>query len=65
MEAIVRTRKVGGSVMVRIPTEILEEEGILQDEVVRIDVEKIRKDWFGAFKGVGSFTHDDELNTHD
>ncbi len=51
--------------MVRIPPEIIEVEAIVPDEVLRIRVEKVRQDWFGKFKGIGRFTAEDELNTHD
>ena len=65
MEALVTARKVGGSMMVRIPPEIIELKQIQPDEVVRIEVEKVKLDWFGKFKGVGHFTAEDELTTHD
>lgn len=65
MEALIRTRKVGGSLMVHLPTEIVIEEGIKPNDLVRVDVEKVRKDWFGVFRGVGHFTEEDELTTHD
>lgn len=65
MEALVKARKVGGSIMVHIPSEIIEMEHITPDEMVRIDVEKVKQDWFGKFKGVGHFTAEDELTTHD
>ncbi len=65
MEAIVKTRKVGGSIMVRIPPEVIEMEQLQPDEIIRIDIHKMRQDYFGRFKGVGRFTAEDELNTHD
>ncbi len=65
MEALVTTRKVGGSMMVRIPPEIIELEHIQSDEVVRIEIVKVKQDWFGKFKGVGRFSAEDELITHD
>lgn len=65
MEALVTARRVGGSLMVRIPQEIIEVEGIRPDQIVHIEVSKARQDFFGKFKGVGRFTADDELTTHD
>lgn len=65
MEALVKARKVGGSIMVHLPLEIVEHEGILPNELVRITIEKAHQDWFGKFKGVGSFSEEDELTTHD
>ena len=63
--ALVKTRKVGGSIVVSIPKEATEQEGIREGELVEIEVRKAKKDWFGALKGVGSFSKEDELDTHD
>lgn len=51
--------------MVHIPSEIIEMEHIKPDEMVRLDIKKVKQDWFGKFKGVGRFTAEDELSTHD
>ncbi len=63
--ALVKTRKVGGSIVVSIPKEATEQEGIREGELVEIEVKKAKKDWFGALKGIGSFSKEDELDTHD
>ena len=65
MEAIAKTKAVGGSLMITIPKDIVIEESIKEGEVIKIHVEKIKKDWFGCLKGIGSFTKDDEMKTHD
>lgn len=65
MQAIVRARKVGGSLMVRIPPEIIQFEQLQPDDTLCIEIGKARRDWFGAFKGCGPFTKEDELNTHE
>ncbi len=52
METIQRTKKIGGSLMVRIPKDIVATENILPGEDVVIDIRKVRKDWFGAFPGL-------------
>lgn len=62
---LVKTRKVGGSIIVSIPKEATEQEGIKEGEIVELEVRKPRKDWFGATKGVGPFTKEDELDSHD
>jgi antitoxin component of MazEF toxin-antitoxin module len=62
--ALVKTRKVGGSIVVRIPKELVEQEDIREGELVELEVRKARKDWYGALKGVGSFSREDELDTH-
>ena len=65
MKAVTRARKIGGSLIVTIPKEIVKEENIKEGELVQIDVEKIKKSYFGALKGVGKFTKKDELDTHE
>ncbi len=64
-KAIVRSRKVGGSIVVRIPKEVAEQEGIGEGELVEVEVRKARKDFYGALKGIGRFSREDELDTHD
>ena len=65
MDAIVRTRAIGGSLSVTIPKEIVREESLKPGEAVKIKVEKLKKDWFGCLRGLKPFTEDDELMTHD
>jgi len=48
-------KRVGGSLMVRIPKESIEIEEIREGEVVKVKIEKVRKDWFGAFSGLKRF----------
>jgi len=62
---LVKTRKVGGSIVVSIPKEATEQEGIREGELVELVVRKARKDLFGATRGVGPFTKEDELETND
>ena len=47
-ETIQRTKKIGGSLMVRIPKDIVELESIHEGEAVQLQIKKIRKDWFGS-----------------
>ena len=54
-KAIVRTRKIGGSLVVRIPKELVEQEGVGEGELVELEVQKARRDWFGAFPTVSPF----------
>ena len=63
-KALTRAKKVGGSIMVRLPKEIVQQEDIHEGEMVEVDVRKPRKDWFGATPRLGPFVHDDELDTH-
>lgn len=64
-KALVKSRKVGGSIVVSIPRKVVEHEGIQEGELLEIEVRKARKDWFGAFRGIGPFTKEDELDTHE
>ncbi len=59
---LVKARRLGGSLVVRIPKEIVDLEGIVPGETLTISVKKTRKSWFGALKGVGSMTREDEFD---
>ena len=61
---VVKTRKVGGSIVVRIPKDVAEREGIREGELVELEVRKARKDWFGAFSALKPFSRDEELDSH-
>lgn len=65
MEAVVRTRKVGGSVTATLPKALVDELNIRGNETIKIDVKKIEKDFFGKLKGIGRFAQEDELQAHD
>ena len=62
-ETITKTRKVGGSLMVTIPKNIVEAEGLVEDQLVTITIQKVKTSGFGLLKGKikGSFTKRDKL----
>ena len=60
-QCLTKTRKVGGSIVVTLPKEIVELEQIKENEYVEITVKKCRKDGFGILKGMAPFTVEDEL----
>jgi len=62
--AVIRAKRIGGSIMVRIPKEVVEQEDIHEGEMVEVDVRKARRSGFGITPGIGPFTHEDELDTH-
>jgi len=64
VKALARAKKVGGSIMVRLPKEVVQHEDIHEGEMVELDVRKTRKGWLGATPEISPFTHDDELETH-
>ncbi|MEK6926540.1 MAG: hypothetical protein AABW50_04650 [Nanoarchaeota archaeon] len=64
MKILAKTRSIGGSLVVIIPKEIVKEESIIEGELVKIKVEKVKKDFFGVFKGIGPFKQEDKLKSH-
>jgi len=58
---LAKTRKVGGSIVVTLPKELVETQKIRENEYVEVTVKKCRKDGFGILKGMASFTVEDEL----
>ena len=60
MESVTKLRKVGGSIVATVPKKIIELEGLMPGQTVMIEVKKIKKSFFGAAKGIGSFTKEDE-----
>lgn len=61
MEVLTKLRRVGGSVMARIPKEVLEQESLQPGESVRLEVKKVKKSAFGSLKGMRSFTAEDKF----
>lgn len=51
--------------MVTIPKEIADAEQLKKDAVVQIEILPFKRSYFGAARGVGPFTHEDELDSHD
>ena len=62
--ALVRTRKIGGSIVVTIPKEVADQEQIREDELIEVEVRKPRGDWFGAFPQLEIFSREEELDAH-
>lgn len=59
MTAIARTRRIGGSLVVTIPVEIVKGEELQENQVVNITVKKRKVSGFGILKGIISFTEED------
>lgn len=55
MVALTKTRSLGGSLAVTIPVDLVRKEGLKEDELVEIEIKKVKKDYFGALKGIGSY----------
>ncbi len=58
--ALAKARKIGGSMMVVIPREVVEQEDIREGELIELEVRRARKSWFGATPGISPFAHEDE-----
>ena len=55
MNVLVKTRKLGGSIIVTLPKTLVDQEGIIENQTLEIDVKKLRKSGFGMMKGLPSF----------
>ncbi len=62
-KSVAKVRAVGGSLIVTIPKKVVEKEGIHEGEWVKLDVKKVKKDGFGIFPELGSFTKEDEFQS--
>lgn len=63
--SLVKVRRVGGSLVVTLPKELVESKKIKEGEIVEISVKKVKKNGFGVFKGLTPFTAKDELSAHE
>ncbi|MEK6856337.1 MAG: hypothetical protein AABX66_04235 [Nanoarchaeota archaeon] len=58
---LAKPRKIGGSWVVTIPSNIIKAEQIDETQFLEVKVKKRRIDGFGALKGIGSFTREDRM----
>ena len=63
--ALIKAKRIGGSIMVRLPKEVVEKEDIHEGELVELEVRKAKRSWFGSMPGIGPMTREDELDTHE
>ena len=61
LKSIARTRKIGGSLVVTIPKEIVKEEQLEENQIIEISIKKPRRNYFGIFKEKISFTDKDRM----
>ena len=64
-ETLSMVRKVGGSLMLRIPKDLVKLESLQDGQLVKVKIKKVKKSFFGTLKGIGKFTKEDELDSHD
>ncbi len=60
MRALTKTRVLGGSLAVTIPVDLVKKEGLKEDELVEIEIRKVKKDYFGALKGIGHYKREED-----
>ncbi|MBS3053386.1 MAG: AbrB/MazE/SpoVT family DNA-binding domain-containing protein [Candidatus Aenigmarchaeota archaeon] len=58
MKAITRMRKIGGSLMITIPKEIVKEEALKEGQIVEVEIKRTIKSGFGIAKGIGPYKHE-------
>lgn len=61
LKSVSRIRSIGGSLVVTIPKEIVKEKSLSEGELIELEIEKTKKDFFGALKGIGHFTRQDRM----
>lgn len=59
-EAVGKVRRVGGSLMVTIPSEVATAEGIREGTTVQLRIAKRRRSAFGAAPGLAPWRHEDD-----
>ena len=63
MSVLMKTRKIGGSIVATIPNEWVRKLQLVAGETLEADLKRPRKDLFGATKGkLGPFTEEDRWN---
>lgn len=59
---LTKTRAVGGSLIVTIPKEVVEKERLQENELIDINIKKIKVSGFGICRGLGQFKKEDEFD---
>lgn len=64
MQVIVKVKKIGGSLMARIPIQTVKQLNIRENDEIKIEFKKPKKSYMGAMKGqIGEFTEADRLDS--
>jgi len=61
LKSVSRIRSIGGSLVITIPKEIVKEKSLREGELIELELEKTKQNFFGALKGIGSFTRQDRM----
>jgi len=65
VDVLQRAKRVGGSIMVRIPKDAALLERINNGDLLKLTITKARRDVFGTLPAVGRFTREDKLDADD
>lgn len=57
---IAKTRTIGGSLVVTIPAEVVKLQNLKDGEYIEIKVRKKKRDYFGAFRGIGPYIREED-----
>lgn len=52
MKVVSKTKRIGGSLMVRIPKDLAEAEGLGENQLVELEIKKKKISGFGILKGL-------------
>ena len=61
-QVVVKAKRVGGSIMVTLPKQVVELLGVTEGDVVELNVQLPRRSFLGALRGLGSFTEGDRAD---
>lgn len=61
MGAITKTRKIGGSLVATIPSNVINAEDIKEGEWIELEIKKYKKDYFGSLKELDKFEKEDRM----
>ena len=63
VKCLTRTRRIGDSLIVTLPKELVKTQKIKENELLEINVKKCRRKALGPLKGIKPFTVEDEFKT--
>ncbi|MBI4148292.1 AbrB/MazE/SpoVT family DNA-binding domain-containing protein [Candidatus Woesearchaeota archaeon] len=65
LTVMARTRRVGGSLMVTIPKDVVDLAGVHPDDYVELHLRKVKKSYRGILKCIGSLRKEEKLDVHE
>jgi hypothetical protein len=61
-QVVAKAKRVGGSIMVTLPKQVVDLLGVVEGDVVELNVQLPRKSFLGALRGIGPFTEEDRAD---